>query len=228
MPTWFWIFLMLAGTLFGCKMLYIAATVAVLPMTQGALYVSTARARIAAALDTVNLSPGQQLVDLGCGDGRVLRSACRRCNLRAVGYEINLAAYLKAVVLCLFYPGIQLKLRNFWHADISEADVVFCYLYPDVLERLGGKLHKELKPGATVISGNFPLPGWTPNEVVSCEQPLYSSPFYVYRDFPKQVSAGRQALDEERVGLRGFDDRKNSRENEARGLLPRGSSGQKG
>jgi hypothetical protein len=192
MPTWIWIFLMLAGTLFGLKILYIAATTAVLPMTQGALYVSTARVRIAAVLDAIELSPDQQLIDLGCGDARVLRSACRRYGMRAVGYEINLLAYLKAVALCLFYPGIQVKLRDFWQADISEADVVFCYLYPDVLERLRLKLGRELRPGATVISGNFPLPGWIPNEVISCEEPLYNSPFYIYRNFHNQVSGGGQ------------------------------------
>jgi hypothetical protein len=161
-------------------------------MTQGALYVSTARVRIETVLDAVKLSPGQQLIDLGCGDARVLRSACRRYGVRAVGYEINLLAYLKAVTLCVFYPGIQLKLRDFWRADISEADVVFCYLYPDVLERLRRKLDRELKPGATVISGNFPLPGWKPNRVISCDQPLYDSPFYIYHNFHDEAAGDGQ------------------------------------
>jgi hypothetical protein len=183
---------MLAGTLFGLKLLYIAATAAVLPMTQGALYVSTARVRIEAVLDAVKLSPDQLLIDLGCGDARVLRIACRRYGVRAVGYEINLLAFFKAVFLCLFYRRIRLKLANFWRADISNADVIFCYLYPDVLERLGAKLSKELKPGATVVSGNFPLPGWTPNEIISCVQPLYNSPFYIYRNFRSNASGVQQ------------------------------------
>ena len=182
MPTWFWIFLLTAGTLFGLKILYIATTAAVLPMTQGALYVSTARVRIQAFLDAVNMSADQLLIDLGCGDARVLRSACRRYGVRAIGYEINLLAYLKAYLLSLFHPKIRLKLSDFWRADISRADVVFCYLYPDVLKRLSVKLRKELKPGANVISGNFPLPGWTPIKVITCQRPLYNSPLYIYRN----------------------------------------------
>jgi hypothetical protein len=102
--------------------------------------------------------------------------------VRAIGYEINLLAYLKAFLLSLFYPKIRLKLDDFWRADFSRADVIFCYLYPDVLKRLSTKLRDELKPGATVISGNFPLPGWTASEVITCEQPLYNSPLYIYRN----------------------------------------------
>ena len=189
MPSWFWIFLLLAGTLFGLKILYIATTAAVLPMTQGALYVSTARVRIEAVLDAVHMSADQLLIDLGCGDGRVLRRACRRYGVRAIGYEINLLAYLKAIFLSLFHPKICLKLSDFWRADLSRADVIFCYLYPDVLKRLSAKLHKELKPGATVISGNFPLPGWTPIDVITCEQPLYNSPVYIYRNIQTEPKA---------------------------------------
>ena len=182
MPTWFWIFLLMAGAMFGLKILYIAATTAVLPMTQGALYVSTTRVRIEAFLDAVIMTADQLFVDLGCGDGRVLRCANKRYGVRAIGYEINLLAYIKARCLSLLHPQIRLKLRNFWQADISNADVIFCYLYPDVLDRLSEKLCKELKTGATVISGNFPLPGWTPSEVITCDQALYNSPLYIYRD----------------------------------------------
>lgn len=181
MPTWFLIFLLTAGALFGLKILYIATTAAALPVTQGALYVSTARVRINVFLSAVHMTPDQTLVDLGCGDGRVLRGACKRYGVRAVGYEINLLAYLKARCLCLFTPGIRLVLRNFWHADISQADVVYCYLYPDVLKRMALKLGTELKPGAVVVSGNFPLPGWRPSEVVAGARPLYNSPLYIYR-----------------------------------------------
>ena len=186
----------MAGALFGLKILYIATTTAVLPMTQGALYVSTARVRIEAFLDAVNMSADQLFVDLGCGDGRVLRSANKRYGVHAVGYEINLLAYLKAGCLSLFNPLIRLKLRNFWQADISKADVIFCYLYPDVLNRLSLKLRRELKSGATVISGNFPLPGWTPTEVITCDQSLYNSPLYIYRDIQTEQKCARQELND--------------------------------
>lgn len=184
MPAWLSIFLLTAGALFGLKLFYIAATAAVLPLTRGALYVSTARVRIDAFLASVHMSAGELLVDLGCGDGRVLRRANERYGVRGIGYELNLMAYLKARLLCRRYPAIRLRMANFWRADVSCADVVYCYLYPDVLRPLALKLKQELKPGAVVATGNFPLPGWRPIEVVRCGRGLYGSPIYIYRNEP--------------------------------------------
>ena len=70
---------------------------------------------------------------------------------------------------------------NYWHADLSEADLVFCYLYPDVLKKLSRKLHEELQPGATVISFNFPIPGFTPRRILRPAGALHGDPIFVYR-----------------------------------------------
>jgi hypothetical protein len=78
MAAWIWIFFILAGGLFALKIVYVLGIALVLPFTQGALYVSTSRVKIAAFIDAVPMSADQTLVDLGCGDGRVLREAQRR------------------------------------------------------------------------------------------------------------------------------------------------------
>ena len=75
MNVWIWIFLILAGSLFALKMTYVLCTALALPATQGALYVNTTKTRIAAFIEAVPMEKGQILVDLGCGDGRVLRRA---------------------------------------------------------------------------------------------------------------------------------------------------------
>jgi hypothetical protein len=71
MAIWIWIFLILAGGLFGLKIIYVLSIALVLPITQGALYVSTSRKKIATFIDAVPMTADQRLVDLGCGDGRV-------------------------------------------------------------------------------------------------------------------------------------------------------------
>jgi hypothetical protein len=48
MPAWIWIFFTIAGGLFALKIVYIICTALVLPITQGALFVSTSRVRVAA------------------------------------------------------------------------------------------------------------------------------------------------------------------------------------
>jgi hypothetical protein len=75
MPLWVWIVVTVIGILFGLKLLYVASIGGLLPVTRGALFVATAYPMIDAFLEAVPMGPGERLVDLGCGDGRVLRAA---------------------------------------------------------------------------------------------------------------------------------------------------------
>ena len=185
MATWIWIFIILAGGLFGLKIIYVLSIVLVLPITQGALYVSTSRVKIAAFIDAVPMKAGQMLVDLGCGDGRVLREARKRYGVRTIGYEINPIAYLKARLFSLGFSKIKIERQNFWEADLSGVDVVYCYLCPDVMKKLAAKLKSGLKPGAIAVSSNFPLPELIPSKILHPERGLHIDPMYVYRISPK-------------------------------------------
>jgi len=174
------LFFILAGGLFAVKIAYVFSTALVLPYTRGALYVSTSRKRITALLDALPLQAGQILVDLGCGDGRVLRHAHRRFGVQAIGYELNLLAYLKARLLCAGYSGIKVLRRNFLKADFANADMVFCYLFPDVMVDVAAKLKAELKAGATVASCNFAMPGLIPDRILRPQGALHHDPIYIY------------------------------------------------
>jgi SAM-dependent methyltransferase len=180
-PFWILMVIGLAGGAFAFKMVYVLSVALALPVTRGALFVSTTTARIHALMDALPMKPGQLLVDLGCGDGRVLRLARERYQVTAVGYEINLMAYLKARLKCIGRRGIRIKLQNFWHADLSGADVIFCYLFPDVLKELSIKLKAGLKPGAVVACCNFPIPGFVPTRVFRPDGELDNDPIYIYR-----------------------------------------------
>ncbi len=181
MAAWIWIFIILAGGLFCLKIIYALSIALVLPITRGALYVSTSRAKIAAFINAVPMKADQMLVDLGCGDGRVLREAHKRYGVRTVGYEINPLAYLKARLFSIGLNKIKIRRQNFWKADLSEADVVFCYLYPDVMKRLAAKLFAGLKPGAIVVSSNFTLPGCVPCRILRLESSRHNDPMYIYQ-----------------------------------------------
>jgi SAM-dependent methyltransferase len=174
-------FLVFAAGLFVCKLLYVFATAGALPMTQGAVFTSTAGIRIKSFLDAVPMNGAELLVDLGCGDGRVLRAARRRYGVRTLGFEVNALAYGVARILSFPMRGVRIRCKNFWSEDLQNADVVFCYLFPDVMRRLALKLQKELQPGARVVSCNFPVPGWKPLAVVRPESACHNDPIYVYR-----------------------------------------------
>lgn len=181
MPVWVWFFLVFAGGLFSLKMTYVLCTALALPATQGALYVSTTQTRLNAFIKAVPMKPDQTLMDIGCGDGRVLRLARRYYNVRAIGFEVNLMAYLKARLQSIGLSGIEIKRKNFWRQNLAGADVVFCYLYPDVMRRLAAKLQSELRPGTLIVSCNFPLPGFKPERVIRLEGTLHSDPLFIYQ-----------------------------------------------
>jgi len=180
MSQWIFIILCLVAGLFVIKLTYVTAVAMSIKSTQGALYVSTSRERIRAVLDELNLKSGQVLIDLGCGDGRTLRAARKRFKLYAIGYEINPLAYLKARIYSIG-QGLDIRYRNFWNEVIDAADVIFCYLFPDVMADLAVKVKAEAKPGAMIVSFNFPIPGLTPIKVLRPAGARQSDPIYFYQ-----------------------------------------------
>ncbi len=180
MPGWIIIVFFVIGSLVVVKILLAFSLLSVFPITQGAMFHPSARIRIKTFLDHVPMKAGELLVDIGCGDGRVLREAKRRYGIRAVGFEVNPLAYVLARIRTLGMEGIEVRCRDFWCVNIRDADVVFCYLFPDVMERLARKLEAELRPGTRVISCNFALPGWRHSEVLYPESSLHGDPIYLY------------------------------------------------
>jgi SAM-dependent methyltransferase len=190
MSTWVLVFIIFAGVLFGLKLVYVLAAGGTLPVTHGALFVCTSSVRVRSFLDAVPMEPGELLVDLGCGDGRVLRAARKRYGVRALGFEMNPLAYLVARLLTLARPGIRIKFRNFWSVGLGDVHVLFCYLFPDLMGKLARKLEQELTAGSRVVSCNFPIPGWNPQKVLRPDSLRHGDPIYIYR-FPDACVGGR-------------------------------------
>lgn len=115
-----------------------------------------------AMVTLAGIKKGMTVYDLGSGDGRLLFLAAKK-GATAVGYELNpvLAFYTK--VRALFSPyrkNIIVHCKNFWNADISDADVIFVYLLPWHMEHLAAKLKKEARKGTYVVSNSFIFPDW--------------------------------------------------------------------
>lgn len=133
----------------------------------GAPYLPTLKKQIDPALDLLDLKPGQTLIELGSGDGRVMRSAARR-GLNVIGYEINPILVLISYAITFKYrKQVKIVWANFWRKDLPRADGVFVFLIDRFMPKLDKKMqsydHKPIK----ILSFAFTIPGKKPERVVN-------------------------------------------------------------
>lgn len=107
-------------------------------------------------------------VDLGCGMARVLIAIKKRFpQMEVIGYEDWPSQYLLAkIFLFLSKTKARVFYKDLFRANIRNADIIYCYLFPELMKRLEGKLKEELRYDALVIANTFPLPNWRPKEIV--------------------------------------------------------------
>jgi len=120
---------------------------------------------VAMALAVADVETGDVVYDLGCGDGRVPIIAAKHLGAKGVCVEIDpdLCTVAEANAR---YNGVSDNVRvvcdDFFRIDLSDASVVYTYLFSSINERLSRKLGKELRPRSRVVTLDFPIPGWVP------------------------------------------------------------------
>lgn len=125
----------------------------------GAPYVPTLTPQVEAALELVNLKPGQTLLELGCGDGKVLIAAAQT-GVNAVGYELNPLLALVAWLRTRRFKGkVRVVWGNFWTKDWPPADGIFTFLHPRFMARLDKKIVQSNMHGVKLVSFAFEIPG---------------------------------------------------------------------
>ncbi len=124
------------------------------------------------------------ILDLGSGSGQLTwRIAQALPKAKVVGIELSYIPWLRSVLRQrLFGPANLSYLRlDFWPYDTSSFHAVVTYLPGRIMDRVGEKLRKELKPGALVVANTFPLKAdWTPLETQTLKAPFKTN-LYVYR-----------------------------------------------
>jgi len=132
-------------------------------MIGSAPFVPTQMPQVDRMLKAVPLKPGMKLYDLGSGDGRLVHKAAKEYKVDAVGYEFSPIIWLWAKFLSIFWrTKAKLKYGNFWHKDLSDADVIVCYLLPKAMKRMHKEIFPKLKSGTYIVSHAFSLPGHEP------------------------------------------------------------------
>jgi SAM-dependent methyltransferase len=119
-------------------------------------------------LELATIKPGETLYDLGCGDGRVLIAAVEKYNAKAIGVEINPKVAARAqswIKKAKVENQARVIQGDLLDVDLTGADVVVIYLARQLNDQLRPRLEKYLKPGARVVSHDYPVSGWKPTKV---------------------------------------------------------------
>lgn len=133
---------------------------------RGAPYVPSKKTDLKNAFDTLyDLDDKDLLVDIGSGDGVVLREASRR-GARAVGYELNPLLVLVSRLLSRDDPRVTVYLADFWNAALpAKTTVVYTFGESRDIAKMAAKVQQEairLKRPLFFISYAFEVTGLHP------------------------------------------------------------------
>lgn len=125
----------------------------------GAPYLPTLSNEVRAALELADLRSGDTLLELGCGDGKVLIAAARQ-GLQAVGYELNPVLAVVAWVRTRPYRRqVRIIWGNFWQADWPPAEAIFVFLLAKYMDKLDKKIARYPHKPVKLVSYAFEVPG---------------------------------------------------------------------
>lgn len=129
-------------------------------------YLGTRPAVVAQMLEMAQVRPGDYVIDLGTGDGRILIAAAREHGARGLGIDIDPVMVAKAranAERAGVADRVRFETADLFKTDLSKADVVTMFLLPEVNLRLRPRL-LELEPGTRVVSHAFGMGDWRPDQ----------------------------------------------------------------
>lgn len=106
--------------------------------------------------------------DVGCAHGSLALAVKKALPGLAV-YAIDKSSiriFFAKLKSKIFGGRVNFKKQDIFNVDLSRADVVYTYLWYDVMPPLEKKLQNELQQGAIVVTNTSNFPTWTPTDKV--------------------------------------------------------------
>ena len=136
-------------------------------------------------LELASVRPGETVVDMGSGDGRIVIAAAKQFGATAIGVEVRggLVRESRRRARELGLSGrariIHGRFRDF---SLRRADVLALYLSSYTLGLLAPKFKRELRKGSRIVTFDFPVFGWQPAAEVSFTPKRWrkAHPIYLY------------------------------------------------
>jgi len=139
------------------------------------VWVPTPELLVERMLDIAQVTSEDFVMDLGCGDGRLVIAAAKR-GARAFGIEYN-PAMVELSKKNAIREGVSSRTEfiqaDLFETDLSNATVITLFLTTHLNLRLRPTL-LELKPGTRIVSNTFTMEDWVADETVMIEEDCYN------------------------------------------------------
>jgi len=135
-------------------------------------FVVTPREIVERMLRMADVKPGDLLVDLGSGDGRIVIEAAKR-GARGLGvvFDPSLVRLATENAQAAGVAGLaRFEVRDIFDTDLSGASVVAFYLLPVFNAKLLPRL-LALRPGTRIVSHDGGIGAWPPDERLEMRAP---------------------------------------------------------
>ncbi len=142
-------------------------------------WVPTRKKEMNLLLKNLDIEPGKKIYELGCGTGSIVIALAKiHPTAQFFGYEISILPYLVAKIRSIRYKNVHICYKNLFSQNLSDADIVICFLLTKAYNRLATKFAKELKKDATVVIEGWPFENITAKTTLKADKTL---PFFIYR-----------------------------------------------
>ncbi len=127
----------------------------------GAPYLPTLKPQVLVALQLADMKPGQTLIELGCGDGKILIAAAKQ-GMLVVGYELNpLLAGICWLRTRRYRTQVKVVCADFWRVEWPPAEAIFTFLLPKYMKKLDTKITQYNHKPVKLVSFAFQIPNKT-------------------------------------------------------------------
>jgi SAM-dependent methyltransferase len=129
------------------------------------IWVPTPQALVDKMLDLAKVTPKDNVIDLGSGDGRTVITAAKR-GAHALGIEYN-PDMVELSKRNAAKEGVSDRTSfvkaDLFESDFSQAQVISMFLLSSINLKLRPKI-LDLKPGTRIVSNTFDMGDWKPDE----------------------------------------------------------------
>ena len=129
-------------------------------------FVPTPQEVVLEMLKMARVTKNDVVYDLGCGDGRIVITAAKVFGARGVGVDIDPVRIRESrenARKSRVTDRVKFIEGDLFKTNLSGATVVTLYLTPELNIQVQPKLFRELKPGTRIVSHDFDMGDWKPD-----------------------------------------------------------------